>query len=159
MPRVESSAGIPVPVELAFAVSQTTGEVRYRWDTFVSEQHFLDGATRPAKGVRTETKSRHRLTMITEYTSFRPPGQVGMKMVSGPRFFEKFASGWSFREVEEGTQATWRYTFSIRPAVLAPVADRIGVYLLQRDIDRRMAGFARGCVDPVVVKAATDLGG
>lgn len=82
-----------------------------------------------------------------------------MKMVSGPRFFEKFASGWSFREVEEGTQATWRYTFSIRPAVLAPVADRIGVYLLQRDIDRRMAGFARGCVDPVVVKAATDLGG
>jgi hypothetical protein len=31
------------------------------------------------------------------------------------------------------------------------VAERIGVLVLQRDIDRRILGFARGCADPVVL--------
>lgn len=145
---------VPVPVEVAFAVSQTTGEIRYRWDPFVAEQRFLGGATVPGKGVRTETKSRHRLRMVSEYTSFRPPSQVGMKMVEGPWFFENFAGGWSFREVEGGTEATWRYTFSIRPELLAPVANRIGNVVLGRDIDRRIAGYAKGCADDVVLAAA-----
>jgi hypothetical protein len=154
VPRVESSVVVPVDIELAFAVSQTTGEIRYRWDRFVSEQSLLDGADAPAKGVRTRTRSRHRLTMVSRYTSFRPPTQVGMTMVDGPWFFKSFAGGWSFRPVEGGTEATWRYTFTIRPAFLAPIADRIGLVVLGRDIDRRIAGYAKGCVDPVVIEAA-----
>lgn len=154
MPRVESSVVVPIEPELAFAVSQTTGDVRYRWDPFVEEQHFLDGATAAAKGVRTFTRSRHRLTMVTEYQSYRPPTQVGMKMIEGPWFFKAFAGGWSFRPVADGTEATWRYTFAVRPAWLAPIADRIGSWFLGRDIDRRIAGFARGCADPVVLEAA-----
>lgn len=146
---------VPVAIEVAFAVSQTTGEIRYRWDPFVAEQRLLDGATVPAKGVRTETRSRHRLRMVSQYTSFRPPTQVGMKMVEGPWFFANFAGGWSFRQVGDGTEATWRYTFTIRPKLLSPIADRIGLWLLGKDIDRRIAGFARGCLDPVVVAAAT----
>ena len=50
MARVEAKLVVPVTAELAFAVSQTTGEVRYRWDTFVSSQRHLDGATVAAKG-------------------------------------------------------------------------------------------------------------
>lgn len=50
MPVVEAVVTVPVPPELAFAVSQTTAPVRYRWDPFVREQHFTDGATRPGKG-------------------------------------------------------------------------------------------------------------
>lgn len=155
VPRVESSVVVPVAIDVAFAVSQTTGEIRYRWDPFVAEQKLLDGAVVPGKGVRTETRSRHRLRMVSQYTSFRPPTQVGMTMTEGPWFFSKFAGGWSFRETESGTQATWRYTFSVRPKFLAPIADRIGAWLLSRDIDRRIAGFAKGCEDPVVVNAAT----
>ncbi len=154
MPRVESSVVVNVPIEIAFAVSQTTGEVRYRWDPFVAEQTLLDGAEVPAKGVRTETISRHRLRMVSQYTSFRRPTQVGMKMLEGPWFFSNFAGGWSFREVETGTEATWRYTFSVHPKFLAPIADRIGLWLLGRDIDRRIAGYARGCEDEVVLAAA-----
>jgi len=155
MPRVESSIVVPVAIDVAFAVSQTTGEIRYRWDPFVAEQKLLDGAEAPAKGVRTETRSRHRLRMVSQYTSFRPPTQVGMKMVEGPWFFANFAGGWSFKEADDGTLATWRYTFSVRPKILAPIADRIGIRLLSRDIDKRIAGYALGCQDPVVVKAAT----
>lgn len=152
--RVEASVVVGLPVELAFAVSQTQGEIRYRWDPFVRSQHLLD-ADRPARGVRTVTRSRHGLRMVSEYTAFNPPSQVGMKMVEGPWFFRTFGGGWSFRAlVDDRTQATWRYTFSVRPAWMAPVAERIGLWLLQRDIERRIAGYARGCRDEVVLAAA-----
>ena len=140
MPRIESSLVVPVSLEMAFAVSQTQGEVRYRWDPFVATQRLLHGAEQPAKGVQTETRSKHRLTMVSEYTSFRPPTQVGMKMVTGPPFFASFGGGWSFREAEHhtddapATEATWRYTFSVRPSWLAPIADPIGIRVLTGDI-------------------------
>jgi hypothetical protein len=152
MPRVEASIAVPVPPDVAFAVSQSQAPLRYRWDPFVREQRLLDGATRPARGVRTFTRSRHRLTMVSEYLAFNPPRQVGMRMVSGPPFFRSFSGGWGFSaRTDGGTDATWRYSFTIRPAWLAPVADRLGRVLLQRDIDRRLAGFARACQDEDLV--------
>jgi polyketide cyclase/dehydrase/lipid transport protein len=156
MPVVEAVAVVPVPPEVAFAVSQTTGAARYRWDPFVREQHFVDGATAPGKGVRTFTRSRHGLEMISEYVSYAPPSNVGMKMVRGPWFFEMMAGGWRFAPAAEPghTLATWRYHFRCKPAPLRPLADRVGVWLLGRDIRRRIAGFARGCADPVVLAAA-----
>ena len=145
---------MPIDPAEAFAVSQTTGEIRLRWDPFIQEQHFLDGATAPAKGVRTETRHRSRLHMVSEYVSFNPPTNVGMKMVEGPWFFSTFAGGWRFApEPGGGTRATWRYSFRCRPTWLVPVAERIGSRVLRRDIDRRIAGFARGCADPVVLDA------
>ncbi|MDF2664915.1 MAG: acyl-coenzyme synthetase/AMP-(fatty) acid ligase, partial [Microbacterium sp.] len=35
----------------------------------------------------------------------------------------------------------------------APLAERIGVIVLKRDMDRRIQGFARGCSDPLVLAA------
>ncbi|GAA1376922.1 SRPBCC family protein [Catellatospora chokoriensis] len=153
MPVVEAVAIVPVPPAVAFAVSQTTGETRYRWDPFVREQRLLDGAARPGKGVRTFTRSRHGLTMVSEYVSYAPPTNVGMKMVRGPWFFEMMAGGWRFAPAGEPghTVATWRYHFRTRPALIRPIADRVGVWLLGRDIRRRIAGFARGCQDPAVL--------
>lgn len=157
MARVEARIVVPVGVDVAFAVSQTQGEIRYRWDPFVRSQQLLDDATEPGKGVRTRTRSRHGLAMVSEYTSFRPPNQVGMRMVDGPWFFETFGGGWSFRAIDDDrTEATWRYVFTIRPRWLSPLAEPIGLRLLQRDINRRIAGYARGCEDPVVIAAVGD---
>lgn len=157
VPRVEASVRVDLPVAVAFAVSQTQGEVRYRWDPFVRRQELID-AHLPGKGVQTRTRSRHGLLMVSEYVSYRPPTQVGMKMVEGPWFFRTFSGGWSFHAIDgEHTEATWRYTFSCRPGWLAPVAERIGVVYLGRDIRRRIAGYARGCNDSVVVAAASQL--
>jgi hypothetical protein len=158
MPRVEARVVVKAPIDVAFAISQTTGELRLRWDPFIRRQHLLNGASAPAKGVQTHTVSRHRLSMVSEYVSFRAPNQVGMKMVKGPRFFSSFAGGWSFAELPEGTEATWRYTFSTRPAWLAPIADRIGVWLLGRDINARIAAFARACESSDIVAAVTSSG-
>ena len=155
MPVVEASVTVAVPPAVAFAVSQTTGAARYRWDPFVREQHFVGGAVAPGRGVRTFTRSRHGFTMISEYVSYAPPTNVGMKMISGPWFFELLAGGWRFAPAAQPghTVATWRYHFRCRPAVIRPLADRIGVWVLGRDIRRRLAGFAKGCTDPVVLLA------
>jgi hypothetical protein len=101
--------------------------------------------------VRTFTRHRSALTMVSEYVSYNPPVNVGMRMVEGPWFFDRMAGGWRFTPVEGGTRAVWRYSFSCRPAWLAPVAERVGRWVLRRDIERRLAGFVRGCADPVVL--------
>lgn len=152
MPRIEATAHVPVSPDVAFIVSQSQPPLRYRWDPFVKEQRLLDGATRPGKGVKTFTRSRHGFKMISQYLAYNPPRQVGMKMVEGPWFFRSFSGGWSFAEsADGGTEATWRYTFSVRPKWLAPIADRIGNHLLQKDIDKRIAGYAAACRDEALV--------
>ncbi|WP_199423118.1 type II toxin-antitoxin system RatA family toxin [Actinotalea solisilvae] len=152
---VESSVDVPVPPDVAFAVSQTTGATRLRWDPFIRRQRFLDGATVPAKGVRTLTHHRTGLRMVSEYVSYHPPTNVGMTMVEGPWFFAVMAGGWRFTALPDGagTRAVWRYSFTCRPGWLAPLAERVGRVVLQRDVDRRIAGFARGCADPEVLAA------
>jgi polyketide cyclase/dehydrase/lipid transport protein len=156
MPAVEAVITVPVPPAVAFAVSQTVAPIRYRWDPFVREQHFVDGATGPGKGVQTFTRSRHGFTMISEYVSYAPPTNVGMKMVRGPWFFETFAGGWRFApgSSPDETIATWRYHFRIRPRLLRPAGELIGRWLLGRDIRKRIRGYAAGCSDPVVLEAA-----
>jgi hypothetical protein len=79
-----------------------------------------------------------------------------MRMVKGPWFFKSFSGGWHFSARDDGgTDATWRYNFTCRPGWLAPLADRIGVWLLGRDIRRRLDAFARACADPDVVAAVS----
>lgn len=156
MPQVEAAVIVEVGPEIAFAVSQTTGEIRLRWDPFIRRQRFLDGAAAAGKGVRTLTVSRHGLSMISEYVSYQPPRNVGMTMRRGPWFFRTFGGGWRFTPTEDGrTRAVWKYTFTVRPDWLRPLAEPIGVRLLGSDIRRRIDAFARACADPDIVAAAT----
>ena len=156
MPQVVAEVHVPVPPEIAFAVSQTHGEVRKRWDPFIRKQYFLDGALEPGVGVRTRTHARVGPVMTSEYVSWRPPTSTGMTMVEGPWFFERFGGGWRFVPDGAGTKAVWKYTFTTRPAWLRPLADRIGTWLLNREIRARIAAFARACADPVVLAAAQE---
>jgi hypothetical protein len=154
VPQVTASTWVPVVPDVAFAVSQTTGKVRLRWDPFIRHQHLI-GADVPGKGVRTLTKARVGPKMISEYASYRPPTSVGMTMVKGPWFFASFGGGWRFkpetRDGVAGTQAVWKYTYSIRPSWLRFVAEPIGQWLLSREIRARIAAYAKACEDPVVL--------
>ncbi|GAA1422397.1 SRPBCC family protein [Agrococcus citreus] len=159
MPQVVARSWVPVEPALAFAVSQTQGEVRMRWDPFIRHQRLVDAA-RPAKGVRTITRTRVGLGMLSEYASYLPPTSVGMTMVHGPWFLERFGGGWRFAPEERdgvaGTAATWKYTYTVRPAWLRRVAEPIGQRLLGREIRARIDAFARACDDAVVLAAARD---
>jgi hypothetical protein len=68
MPQVVAQAWVPVTPEVAFAVSQTTGDLRLLWDPFIRKQHFLN-ATHAGKGVQTFTRARLGPSMISEYAS------------------------------------------------------------------------------------------
>jgi hypothetical protein len=151
MPQVRAERLIRLDPETVFAFSQTTGSFRLKWDPFISSQGFLGGAASAGKGVRTRTRSRLGLTMVSEYVSYAPPRNVGMTMVSGPWFFGNFGGGWRFTPDDGGTRAVWKYTFSCRPAVLRPLMDRVGTWLLGREIERRIEAFARACEDPALV--------
>ena len=156
MPQVTAETWVPVAPEVAFAVSQTTGAVRLRWDPFIRHQHLVD-AERPAAGVRTVTRARVGPRMLSEYVSYRPPTSVGMTMVEGPWFFATFGGGWRFTPAERdgvaGTRAVWKYTYAVRPAWLRPVAEPVGQWLLGREIRARTAAFAGACTDPAVLAA------
>ena len=157
MPQVTAEAWVPLPPDAAFAVSQTTGEVRLRWDPFIRRQHLL-GAQRPAAGVRTFTRARIGPAMVSRYVSYRPPTSVGMTMEKGPWFFATFGGGWRFvpetRDGVAGTRATWKYTWTAKPAWLRPVADPVGRWLLGREIRARIAAYAGACADPEIVGVA-----
>lgn len=154
MPQVSADIHVPIPPELAFAVSQTTGETRLRWDPFIRSQRFLGGATDPGVGVLTLTHARVGPKMVSEYVSFRPPTSVGMTMVTGPWFFTRFGGGWRFNAEGEGTRAVWKYTYDVRPQWARLIAIRIGQWLLGREIQARIEAFAKACSDPVVLEAA-----
>ena len=160
MPQVSADVQIPVPPQVAFAVSQTQGPVRLRWDPFLRRQHLLDGAQRPAAGVRTHTVTAFAgpfsPRMISRYVSYRPPTSVGMTMEKGPWFFESFGAGWRFTAEDAGTLARWKYTYTVRPRLLRGIAEPIGQWLLGREIRRRITAFARACEDPVVLAAAAE---
>jgi len=157
MPQVRAERLIRVDPETAFALSQTTGAFRLRWDPFISAQSFLDGAKAPAKGVRTRTRSRLGLTMVSRYVSYAPPRSVGMTMVSGPWFFANFGGGWRFTGDGDGTRAVWKYTFSCRPAVFRAVMERIGGRLLGYEIERRIEAFARACEDEALLASFRNM--
>jgi hypothetical protein len=149
---------VPAVPEAAFAVSQTTGDLRLRWDPFIRHQRLIDAAG-PGKGVRTLTKARLGPTMVSRYVSYRPPVSVGMTMERGPWFFATFGGGWRFtpeeRDGRPGTRAVWKYTYTTRPGWLRPVAEPIGQWLLGREIRARISAFARACEDEEILAAAT----
>jgi len=158
MPQVRAERLIRIDPETAFALSQTTGDFRLKWDPFISAQGFLDGARAAGKGVRTRTRSRLGLKMVSQYVSYAPPRNVGMTMVSGPWFFTNFGGGWRFTADDGGTRAVWKYTFSCRPALLRPIMERIGGWLLRYEIERRIDAFARACEDEALVAEFKALG-
>jgi hypothetical protein len=151
MPQVRAERLIRLDPETAFAFSQTTGDFRLKWDPFISAQGWLDGARAAGKGVRTRTVSKLGLVMVSEYVSFAPPRHGGMTRGSGPRVFGNIGRGWRFTPADGGTRAVWKYTFSCRPAWLRPVAERIGSWLLGREIEKRIEAFARACEDQQLV--------
>jgi hypothetical protein len=161
VPQVVAQVWVPVPPEVAFAVSQTTGEARLAWDPFIRAQHLI-GADRPGRGVRTFTRARvgplRGFAMVSRYVSYAPPTSVGMTMERGPWFFAGFGGGWRFvperRDGVEGTTATWKYTYSIRPRLLRFVAEPVGQRVLGREIRARIEAFRRACADPATRAAA-----
>ncbi len=140
---IEESIQIAAPAEGLFALSQDYG-LRRAWDPFTSDMRFLGGATASGRGVRVWFRARNGLTMEVEFTGFRPPRSVAMKMVRGPWFLRRFAGTWLFEpRPDGGTLVTFRYSFEPRWRWLGPLFGRA----FRREMRARLRGLKRGAED------------
>jgi ribosome-associated toxin RatA of RatAB toxin-antitoxin module len=144
MPIVEASTLIDGPQPGLFALAQDYG-LRLKWDPFLREMKFLDGAQEAASGVRVWVRAWNGLTMEVEYTTVNPPEVVAMKMLRGPFFFEQFAGAWRFKPGSGGlVEVTFRYSFATRWPILRPLLDRLIRLAFKHDIRERLRGLKRG---------------
>lgn len=144
MPKVEGSIIIDAPAASLFALSQDY-VLRRAWDPFVRDMRFRGGATEAGKGVRVWVRAWTGLTMDVEFTSFRPPSSVAMKMVRGPWIFRQFAGTWLFNQMADGqTKVIFRYFFAARGHCLARFTEPIMTWMFRRDVRSRLQGLKCG---------------
>lgn len=154
---VERRVTVDASADDCFVVASSYG-VRLEWDPFVRAQHLMN-AGRAAPGVRTWTRSRHGLVMVSEYVTYRRPTLMGMKMVTGPALFRTFSGSWHFAATDgHRCEVTFRYRFDCRPTWLQWLTHPVGRWYLGRDIERRLAAFAHGVEDAdIVARARAEL--
>ena len=134
---------VNAPAETLFFLSEDYA-ARLRWDPFVRDLQFLDGATAIAKGVATRTIAHNGLAMDTEFIAYDPPHVIAMKMLKGPAIFDSMAGSWRFRTQNDGsTEVTFIYSFQTRPNWLRPLLDRAVELVFKRDMKRRMAALVK----------------
>jgi len=147
MPVVQDSVLIGAPQEPLFRLTQDYG-LRLRWDPFLREMRFLDGASVAAVGVRTWVRAWTGLTMETMYTTITSPEVVAMKMTRGPFFFSQFAGSWRLEPDPSGqsgqVKVTFRYSFTTRWPWLRAVLDPLIQRVFRRDITGRLRGLKHG---------------
>lgn len=143
MPTIAADIEIDVPHADLFALAQDY-DLRLRWDPFLKAMEFRDGATEAAVGVRVWVRAHNGLTMEVEYITVNPPEQVAMKMTQGPWFFRQFSGAWLFKPLaHDRTRVVFRYNFSTRPRLSAPVVEPIVARVLTRDMRLRLQGLKR----------------
>ena len=143
MPVVERSVLINAPQDALFDLAQDYG-LRLKWDLFLREMRFLDGAGEAAVGVRVSVRAWTGLTMVAEYLTLNRPQLVAMKMVRGPFIFRQFAGSWRFQPHASGsTQVVFRYQFETRWRGLRWLVNPVIAWVFGRDIRRRLWGLKR----------------
>ncbi|WP_437493268.1 SRPBCC family protein [Sorangium sp. So ce1014] len=141
MPTIQSTAEIDAAPDELFALSQDH-DLRLEWDPFLREMRYRDGATEPAVDVRVWVRAKNGLSMEARYITLNPPEQVAITMVDGPRIFRQFSGAWLFKALSpRRTRVTFRYNFTARPRVLAPVLEPVMAAVLKRDVEKRLAGL------------------
>src|SRR6266436_4392776 len=114
MPVAEDSILIVAPRQPLFDLSQDYG-LRLKWDPFLRDLRFIEGAREAAVGARVWIKAWTGLTMVVEYVALKRPEVVAMRMVKGHVFFLQFAGSWRFQPHPSGsTEVIFRYVFETR---------------------------------------------
>lgn len=140
--RAEVSTVIRSPPERVFGILHDYAR-RLEWDTLLTRAELLGGATEAGVGVRTLCVGRS-VPMETEYVSFVPGKVAAVKLVA-PRFpFETFAATIRHEPAgEDGSRATYIYSFSTRPRALAWLLEPIVNVLLRLETRRRLNALRR----------------
>lgn len=141
MPTIRQSIAITGSTSDLFRLSQDYG-LRLKWDPFLTDLKFLNGATKAETGTLVWVKSIRGLAMTVKYITVRAPELVAMRMTDGPKLFRTFAGSWSFREMEDGrTLVTFNYHFNCAGGWLRHIVNWGVKYIFQKDMRQRLAGL------------------
>ncbi|HZS03305.1 MAG TPA: SRPBCC family protein [Blastocatellia bacterium] len=143
MATFERSIEINAPRAALFTLTQDYTR-RLQWDPFLREARLVNGADKPAVGVRAWCVARTGMGMETEYVSFNPPERTAVKMTRGPRILRTFAGSWIFEaQSENRTRVIFRYHVSVSPGWLSFVLEPILRKVFSNDIRRRLEALKR----------------
>ena len=143
MPIVEAKIEVEAAQGDVFDLAQDY-DLRLRWDPFLREMKFRDGALEAAPGVKVWVRAKNGLSMEVVYVTLDRPTSVAMKMTDGPAFFLRFAGTWRFHRIRETcTAVTFRYNFETRWPLLRPALNVVITRIFERDLTRRLSGLKR----------------
>jgi len=143
MPTFPHTLLIQAEPAVLFALTQDYDQ-RLAWDPFLREARLLDGARRPAVGVRAWCVARNGLGMETEYVSWLPPRVAAVKMTRGPALLAGFAGSWRFEPQASGvTRVSFTYHLTAYPCWLRWLLDPILQVVFARDTVRRLRALKR----------------
>jgi len=144
LPIVEAKIEVAASVADVFDLAQDY-DLRLRWDPFLREMKFRDGAIEAAPGVRVWVRAKNGLAMEVVYITLERPHSVAMKMTRGPWFFERFAGTWRFEQVRgDFTAVTFRYNFETRWPWLRSFSNALIARIFEHDIRQRLSGLKHG---------------
>lgn len=159
--KFRQSIEIAADQAVLFQLTQDYGH-RLDWDPFLKHAELLDGAHKPAVGVRAWCVAHNGLGMETRYVSFNPPGTCAVEMTRGPWFLRSFSGSWRFDRIGPGrTRVTFTYSLVARPAGLSGLLRS----LFARETGRRLEALKRAAERPpageggIIGGVGTDAGG
>jgi ribosome-associated toxin RatA of RatAB toxin-antitoxin module len=145
MKTVKEKTFINCSQEDCFRLSHDYG-IRSDWDFFIKESKILEKDEVNLAPKKVWVKDRRGLKMIVKYTSYQPPKNASMKMISGPFFFSIFGGAWIFKKLtDQTTDTTFSYSFSLKWWVVPFLTNSIVKLILKKEIERRLLTFKQYC--------------
>ena len=114
-------------------------------DTLLREARLTRGYTAAGKGATSLCVGRQFFGLIgveTEYLTFQPGKIAAVEMINLPPFFEKFAASIRHADVPGGSEATYRFQFTARPAWLRPILHPIMLAVLTHETRKRLRSLS-----------------
>lgn len=140
--RIRLTTEMVLPAGSLFALLHDYRQ-RGRWDTFVPSAELLD-ATQAAPGVIVRCTDKFGLSMDTQYVGFRPPRLATIRMVRGPRLFQRLSGSWRIEELGPCRCRLFvTYNIKTNPASLQSIVEPVVVSLFWLQTWRRLRALKR----------------
>ena len=122
--------------DLVFLLAQDY-DLRLDWDPFLKDISFVSENNDLARGLQVWVKAHNNMEMTVEYTNYKYPEHVSMKMINGPFIFKKFSGLWQFDEIDDQTTCVL-FKYSITPILILKPGSLIIKWILSRDMRKRL---------------------
>lgn len=125
MAHGEISEILPASSETVFDLFHDYGR-RLDWDTLLSEAYLVDSdiACKGAASVCVGRRLLGSLPIKTVYITFQRPKLAAVKMINTPAFFGTWAASIHHEDILPlGSMITYKYHFTAKPRLLAPLLE------------------------------------